>query len=103
MKAPFALLTLFAGLAFNVQADDGLWYPPERVETRSLTREEVRAELARAVAAGDRTEGEITRFPDTGNGSRSPLTREAVQAELARERAAGRQASGELGYPPVQP
>lgn len=99
MKAPFAFLTICAGLALNVQAD-GLRYPPESVNTSSVARAEVRAELARARMAGDGNEGEIIRFADPGNSS---LTRAAVQAELARERTAGKISSGEPGYPSIQP
>ena len=75
-----------AGTAAYAQAPSGeLDYPPEVVQTSSLTRAEVVAELQAAKAAGQVTFGE-TEEP-ARQASASVLTRDEVQAEAAAARA----------------
>ncbi|WP_026638640.1 DUF4148 domain-containing protein [Bordetella petrii] len=75
-----------AGTAAYAQEPSGeLDYPPEVVQTSSLTRAEVVAELQAAKAAGLVTFGDIEE-PAT-QAAASTLTREQVQAEAAAARA----------------
>ncbi|OZI18333.1 hypothetical protein CAL18_13855 [Bordetella genomosp. 7] len=75
-----------AGTAAYAQEPSGeLDYPPEVVQTSSLTRAEVVAELQAAKAAGLVTFGDIEE--PAKQAAASTLTREQVQAEAAAARA----------------
>jgi len=64
------------------------------------TREQVRAELAAAKAAGQVTFGELDYPPAAAPAAGK--TREQVRAELAAAKAAGEVTFGELDYPPAK-
>ncbi|OZI18181.1 DUF4148 domain-containing protein [Bordetella genomosp. 7] len=75
-----------AGTAAYAQEPSGeLDYPPEVVQTSSLSRAEVVAELQAAKAAGLVTFGDIEE--PAKQAAASTLTREQVQAEAAAARA----------------
>jgi hypothetical protein len=68
-----------------------------RVDPNAPTRAEVRADLAKAKAAGQVTYGEQEYPPQQEHGPRK--TREQVMAELAEAKASGKYSFGELDYP----
>lgn len=68
-----------------------------RVDPNAPTRAEVRADLAKAKAAGLVTYGEEESPVQQAHGPRK--TREQVMAELAEAKASGKYSFGELDYP----
>ena len=79
-----------------------LGYPPEVQQTSSVSRAEVRAELAAAREAGPAFRGELDPQTLFAGGHSSDVTRAQVvqERELAREQ--GLITQGNLDYPPVQ-
>src|SRR3546814_1521147 len=92
MKTLATAILLSLGVAAGAQAAD--------MNSQSLTRAQVQAELAQAKANGQYTFGELD-YPAVAEQT-STVTRAQVQDELAQARAAGLVTYGEEQYPPQE-
>lgn len=99
--ALISLALLVAGAAHAQDSSDDT-AQNRQATPGALTRAEVRAELARAHAAGEMQDGEGGAWAAGPTGA-STLTRAQVRAELARAQAAGELQNGEgISFMPTQ-
>jgi len=99
MKTLVSALVLSAAFVGAAQAGELDW-PPAADTASTVTRAQVRDELAQARAAGEIANGEQA-YPAFAQSGQQQASRAQVRQDLRDARVAGALSNGEQSYPPV--